>query len=1040
MQNNKMDDLKENPFASLFPSLSVAQSYKDKHQKIHGSPEGSRLKIETSPSKSVNLSKDESVKDIQELNNIIEEVFLFTLNKFSVIGGDQDQLIFLSSLADIIGTHSQTWLDLHTLEQALFERLMLESPLEHLVTGVNRLGGVKTLNHSQTIETQAVRYLISSYKRAMAARHRLGKKSKYLADVDRMKEIIVQNMVTAFQEPDFYVGQNLQKQMSEQIVNSFDVDNDLVELLKKFAVQAKQHPLLLERIFHPVLDEIKATVKITTTILFSLNSIIPLQYFTSCPVLGRILILHSFPHSKGPQNGRGFEDTLLGSIIAKSCLPSTDNDHWDFFNQPSGQPASVHSATEGRIWSGLESVHSAGQFVIKQMLKLSEDTKHLVLYWLGNCISANQARGKMWTNQMGPLLAAGLASDGFMLNLGSVLLRLAAPLTETVTKMEKVEPSYTGLVTLVSEDKRLAHHHMTGLQTETCLVSVEEADRERRETLPSYNFPTEIFFMAHKTLDIGFRPVQEKFIKLNQELGRLQNAYRDAAAAGGGEAAEMIQKNMENAMQRYLTYKAALLEPSTMDNMTKLMAATGSWLVKITTNDVSSLPESQLPIADFTSPLSFIPEFVLENICEHLLLVKRFNPAHFEQVGPKLGDILMVILCYMDQPGLVRNPHLRARLAESLECLLPGHEVQGQPNILGSYQRQGVFSDHQHSMRIAPAILHVFVSIEETGHSVQFEQKFSYRRPMYDIIKYIWEIDAFKNKFRQLAKEAERDVENEHPPLFLRFINLLINDAIFLLDEGLGFMKQIQEKEAERPSWSSLPENERSEAERGFHHMSMMARYHNIMGIETISVIELLTTSITEVVTHPTMADRLAAMLNYFLKTLTGPDRKSFKVSNLDKYSFKPGEVVSRISQIYINLESSETFVKAISADGRSYCPELFSWAENVLLKVSRADLATSLTKVAEKVRTAADSLAEEEELLADCPEEFLCPIMSVVMTDPVSLPSSKQTVDRSTIARHLLSDQSDPFNREPLTMDMLETDEELKEKVRQWMESRKRK
>ena len=49
-------------------------------------------------------------------------------------------------------------------------------------------------------------------------------------------------------------------------------------------------------------------------------------------------------------------------------------------------------------------------------------------------------------------------------------------------------------------------------------------------------------------------------------------------------------------------------------------------------------------------------------------------------------------------------------------------------------------------MRIAPAILHVFVSIEETGHAVQFEQKFSYRRPMYDIIKYIWELDAFKEK------------------------------------------------------------------------------------------------------------------------------------------------------------------------------------------------------------------------------------------------------------------------------------------------------
>ena len=94
--------------------------------------------------------------------------------------------------------------------------------------------------------------------------------------------------------------------------------------------------------------------------------------------------------------------------------------------------------------SGLESVHSAGHHIIKQLLKLSEDTKHFMLLWLGDCLAANQNRGKMWTNQMGPLLAAGLASDGFMLNLGSCMMRLCVPMTEKIDKMDKVDPSYTG--------------------------------------------------------------------------------------------------------------------------------------------------------------------------------------------------------------------------------------------------------------------------------------------------------------------------------------------------------------------------------------------------------------------------------------------------------------------------------------------------------------------------------------------------------------------------------------------------------------------
>merc|ERR1711971_1030929 len=269
---------------------------------------------------------------------------------------------------------------------------------------------------------------------------------------------------------------------------------------------------------------------------------------------------------------------------------------------------------------------------------------------------------------------------------------------------------------------------------------------------------------------------------------------------------------------------------------------------------------------------------------------------------------------------------------------------------------------------------------------------------------------------------AEEEIESETPPLFLRFLNLLINDAIFLLDEGLSYMKQIQEKEGEREGWSDLPAQERTEAERGFQHTGQLARYHNLMAGETIGVLELLTSSITAVITHPTLADRLAAMLNYFLKTLTGPESKSFKVSNLEKYSFRPGEVVGKICQIYLNLGECSSF----------------PGTERVLIKVGRADLASSIGHLATSVGRASSQHREEEELLSGAPDEFLCPIMSILMTDPVRLPSSKQVVDRSTIARHLLSDQSDPFNRAPLTMDQVEPETDLRQRVEEWMASRR--
>ena len=101
-----MDDLKENPFFALFPSLSVAKSYKESQQQV----KPVQQKHDSSPTKIIdgiaNLSDEETVKDVQELNSLIEEIFLFTLNKFSVVGGHQKQLVHLSSLAEIIGISS----------------------------------------------------------------------------------------------------------------------------------------------------------------------------------------------------------------------------------------------------------------------------------------------------------------------------------------------------------------------------------------------------------------------------------------------------------------------------------------------------------------------------------------------------------------------------------------------------------------------------------------------------------------------------------------------------------------------------------------------------------------------------------------------------------------------------------------------------------------------------------------------------------------------------------------------------------------------
>ena len=69
---------------------------------------------------------------------------------------------------------------------------------------------------------------------------------------------------------------------------------------------------------------------------------------------------------------------------------------------------------------------------------------------------------------------------------------------------------------------------------------------------------------------------------------------------------------------------------------------------------------------------------------------------------------------------------------------------------------------------------------------------------------------------------------------------------------------------------------------------------------------------------------------------------------------------------------------------------------------------------------------------LEDIPEEFLDPLYNTLIVTPVILPSSGHYVDYEIIKKHLLYHNFDPFNREELTLEILDkhnNKEEIKKK-----------
>lgn len=77
------------------------------------------------------------------------------------------------------------------------------------------------------------------------------------------------------------------------------------------------------------------------------------------------------------------------------------------------------------------------------------------------------------------------------------------------------------------------------------------------------------------------------------------------------------------------------------------------------------------------------------------------------------------------------------------------------------------------------------------------------------------------------------------------------------------------------------------------------------------------------------------------------------------------------------------------------------------IVELDRLHLATS---------QAAAAMDAEDAAEADAPEEFFDPIMSELMSDPVTLPSGVD-VERESILRHMMSDPTDPFSRSFLAL-----------------------
>jgi len=300
------------------------------------------------------------------------------------------------------------------------------------------------------------------------------------------------------------------------------------------------------------------------------------------------------------------------------------------------------------------------------------------------------------------------------------------------------------------------------------------------------------------------------------------------------------------------------------------------------------------------------------------------------------------------------------------------------------------------------------------GHG-QFFDKFNVRFEIFQIIKCIWPNTIYRDK---LLREAKVNLE-----FFVRFVNLLLNDVTFVLDESFTSFHTIYDLQNElAKAGTTLNEEQRGEKEEALEQAKGKAKSYMQLTNETVDMLKLFTGALSDAFTTPEIVQRLADMLDYNLDAMVGPRSSSLKVDNLQEYNFNPRALLSEIVDVYLNLMNKENFILAVARDGRSYKPANFAMASNIMKSrvLKGPEEIAKWNRLVEIFAKAKQEDEDAEAELGEIPDEFLDPLMFTLMEDPVILPVSRTVMDRSTIRSHLLSDPHDPFNRVPLTIDQV--------------------
>ncbi|KAA3676208.1 ubiquitin conjugation factor E4 A [Paragonimus westermani] len=414
-------------------------------------------------------------------------------------------------------------------------------------------------------------------------------------------------------------------------------------------------------------------------------------WYSRFPSTAELLLEASFPLNPESGQPRGFEyeSGFLGRLLAPSHLHVPQFPEAPVFAQR-GQQSSlgefftddvplkpVVEAEQRTIWQLTDQLDTGIHNVFLNLLRAGKQRPYIkatFFRWLGSCITANKARGQLahTSGLLSDSDTGKLASDGFLNNLAASLVRLTGPLVSPTLDgppVKKIWPCY-------AVDSRATQSVLPGLCKDTRLTAGATVVATSVTETMNYPVLTELFFLAHAAIRVGWTPLIARHFETAQQLHQLESQWEvyqaNLLGSESNPQVQFLRRLIRERTSRYLEQSTSLSCLSRLRDQFAFSVTTAQLLVhlaRVTFNTKACSDE-----CSFKGHMSDLPEFLVDNVVELISYLRRAKDDFFESTevaSIPLEPLLEFSILYMLHTQALSNPHLRARLAEVLESLIP---------------------------------------------------------------------------------------------------------------------------------------------------------------------------------------------------------------------------------------------------------------------------------------------------------------------------------------------------------------------------------